>query len=228
MALTLWGTGYDDASCGQLAAQLQDSLKEVPDISEVTVIGGRPRQVTVELDPAALGGARPGPAGRAAGARACERARGRLPTWWPANRATRLEAGGWPESVADLTPWSWARLAVPVRLGDVATVADEAGEPDRVRVLPPEAGADVPGGHALDRQAQGHQRHRAHQRRRAQARDAARLPAAGRPAGDRHARLRRDRRAQVERAAVAHVPRRHLGVASSSGSRSAAASRWSC
>ena len=54
MALTLWGARYDDVQLRQLAGQLQESLKEIPDISEITVIGGRPRQVSVEIDPAAL------------------------------------------------------------------------------------------------------------------------------------------------------------------------------
>src|SRR5688572_226548 len=43
MALTLWGEPYDDVQLRAMAAQLQESLKELPDISEVTIIGGRPR-----------------------------------------------------------------------------------------------------------------------------------------------------------------------------------------
>lgn len=54
MALTLWGPGYDAAQLRQLGAQVRDSLKEVTDTSEVTLIGGQARQVTIELDPPAL------------------------------------------------------------------------------------------------------------------------------------------------------------------------------
>ena len=54
MTLTLWGKGYDDVRLRQMAGQLRDSIKEVPDISEVTMIGGRPRQVSVDLDPTTL------------------------------------------------------------------------------------------------------------------------------------------------------------------------------
>ena len=40
--------------CGSSPAQLHDALKEVPDVSEVTIIGGRPRQVTRRARPGAL------------------------------------------------------------------------------------------------------------------------------------------------------------------------------
>src|SRR6185436_12452093 len=54
MALTLWGRGYDDVQLRQMGGQLQEALKEVPDVSGITIIGGRPRRVTVDVDPAAL------------------------------------------------------------------------------------------------------------------------------------------------------------------------------
>src|SRR4029079_87361 len=54
MSLTLWGTGYDDVRLRAIGRQLEEVLKEVPDVSTIGVIGGRPRQVTVELDPSAL------------------------------------------------------------------------------------------------------------------------------------------------------------------------------
>jgi multidrug efflux pump subunit AcrB len=37
-----------------LAVQLREAIAEVDDVSEVTVIGGRPRQVRVDIDPARL------------------------------------------------------------------------------------------------------------------------------------------------------------------------------
>jgi multidrug efflux pump subunit AcrB len=54
LALTLWGPRYDDFTLRTLAAQVHDAIKEVPNVSEVTLIGGRPREVRVELDPARL------------------------------------------------------------------------------------------------------------------------------------------------------------------------------
>jgi multidrug efflux pump subunit AcrB len=57
LAITLWGERYDDHQLRLLAGQLGDSIKEVADVSEVTLIGGRPREARVELDPARLASA---------------------------------------------------------------------------------------------------------------------------------------------------------------------------
>jgi multidrug efflux pump subunit AcrB len=54
LALTLWGARYDDHQLRQLAAQLNETIKEVPNVSEVTLLGGRPRQVRIDLEPARL------------------------------------------------------------------------------------------------------------------------------------------------------------------------------
>jgi multidrug efflux pump subunit AcrB len=54
MALTLWGSRYTDFELRRVAEQLHDIIKEVPDVSEVTIAGGRRRQVTVEIDPSRL------------------------------------------------------------------------------------------------------------------------------------------------------------------------------
>ncbi|HET7217088.1 MAG TPA: efflux RND transporter permease subunit, partial [Vicinamibacterales bacterium] len=54
MAVTLWGPAHDDHELRLVAGQVRDAIKEVPDVSEVTIHGGRPRQVTVDLDPARL------------------------------------------------------------------------------------------------------------------------------------------------------------------------------
>ena len=54
LAVTLWSPRYGDDQLRTLAAQLRDAIAEVPDVSEVTLIGGRPRQVGVNVDPARL------------------------------------------------------------------------------------------------------------------------------------------------------------------------------
>ena len=54
LAVTLWASRYGDDQLRTLAAQLRDAIAEVPDVSEVTLIGGRPRQVGVNVDPARL------------------------------------------------------------------------------------------------------------------------------------------------------------------------------
>ena len=54
LVVTLWSARYADDQLRSLAVQLRDAIAEVNDVSEVTVIGGRPRQVRVDIDPARL------------------------------------------------------------------------------------------------------------------------------------------------------------------------------
>src|SRR5687767_202330 len=54
MAVTVWSERYGDDQMRALAAQLRDAIAEVADVSEVTLIGGRPRQLRVEIDPSRL------------------------------------------------------------------------------------------------------------------------------------------------------------------------------
>ena len=54
LAVTLSSTAYGDDQLRALAGQLRDAVAQVQDVSEVTLIGGRPRQVSVTLDPARL------------------------------------------------------------------------------------------------------------------------------------------------------------------------------
>ena len=54
LAVTVWSARYSDDQLRSLAVQLRDAIAEVNDVSEVTIIGGRPRQVRVDIDPARL------------------------------------------------------------------------------------------------------------------------------------------------------------------------------
>lgn len=54
LALTLWSDHYDDYALRRVAAQTTGYLKQVNDVSEVTVIGGQRREVLVSLDPARM------------------------------------------------------------------------------------------------------------------------------------------------------------------------------
>ncbi len=54
LALTLSGDRYDEYSLRRVAAQLHDQIKEIPDVSEVKIIGGQRRQLKVILDTAAM------------------------------------------------------------------------------------------------------------------------------------------------------------------------------
>jgi len=54
VALTLSSDTYDHYMLRRLAAQLHDVIKQVPNVSEVTLIGGQRRQVRVTLDTARM------------------------------------------------------------------------------------------------------------------------------------------------------------------------------
>jgi multidrug efflux pump subunit AcrB len=54
LTVTLWGEHSTGAELRQIAAQLDEQIKQVPDVSETTLIGGQKRQLRVELDPARL------------------------------------------------------------------------------------------------------------------------------------------------------------------------------
>ena len=128
VVLTLWGGGYDDHRIRQVAAQLREAITEVPDVSEVTLIGGRPRQVSVDLDTARLSAAGLDPLRVA---RALESANARTAMSGPVNGGTGLaaEAGQW--------------LGTADAVGDVV-VAGEHGRDVRVRDVAHVADGDAP------------------------------------------------------------------------------------
>jgi multidrug efflux pump subunit AcrB len=144
MSLTLWGSGYDDVRLRAIGRQLQEVLKEVPDVSTIGVIGGRPRQVSVELDPSAL-------AVRHIDALAVQRAiadsnvRSAGGDVISGNRAWRVEGGGWAESIDEIRDVVvGTNNGVPIRLSDVARVTDGGAEPDSYVVQYPRPGESFP------------------------------------------------------------------------------------
>jgi multidrug efflux pump subunit AcrB len=56
LALTLSSRRYHDFDLRRIAAQLDDTIKQVPDVSAVTLMGGQRREVRIVLDPARLEG----------------------------------------------------------------------------------------------------------------------------------------------------------------------------
>jgi multidrug efflux pump subunit AcrB len=144
MALTLWGPAYDDVTLRRIAAQLQESLKEIPDISEIGLIGGRPRQVSVDIDPPALDARGLDPlAIRDALTRANTRTD--VLRVVSENVSMRVESGGWAESPDDIRRVVVGTTAgAPVHVGDVATVTDEGGEPTTYVLQHPKRGQAYP------------------------------------------------------------------------------------
>ncbi|MBI5280282.1 MAG: efflux RND transporter permease subunit [Candidatus Solibacter usitatus] len=129
LALTLHSARYSDFELRRVAAQVHDAIKQVPDVSEVTLLGGQRRELKVTLDAARLGGYNLGPL-QVAGALGMSNQV--LPAGKASakNRETVLEAGGWIKSAADagnlVVAVSGGR---PVYLRDVAQVEDTGEEP---------------------------------------------------------------------------------------------------
>ena len=129
LALTLHSRRYNDLELRRLAAELHDSIKQVSDVSEVTLLGGQRRELRVTLDAARLSGYRLSPL-QVLGA--LGQSNQQLPAGRAVagNRETVLEAGGWLRNADD------ARNLVvavadgrPVYLRDVSTVEDAGEEP---------------------------------------------------------------------------------------------------
>ncbi|MGB2712946.1 MAG: efflux RND transporter permease subunit [Vicinamibacterales bacterium] len=144
MALTLWGPGYDDVQLRQFGGQLQETLKELQNISTITVIGGRPRHVTVDLDPAALSARHLDPLSvQHALTRANVRSRSGSAV--NDNRATPIETGSWLTSLdAVKSVVVGAVDGTPIRLADVAAVIDGGGEPENYVMHHPRSGQAFP------------------------------------------------------------------------------------
>ncbi|MBI3086112.1 MAG: efflux RND transporter permease subunit, partial [candidate division NC10 bacterium] len=54
LSLTLWSDRVDGFTLRRIAAQLDDQLKDIQDVSETRLLGGERRQVRILLDPARL------------------------------------------------------------------------------------------------------------------------------------------------------------------------------
>ncbi len=129
LALTLHSKRYDDFALRQIAAQVHDSIKQVPDVSEVTILGGQRRQLRVTLDAGRLSAFNLSPL-QVVGA--LQSSNTKLPAGQAvsANREFILEAGSFLRDAEDAK-----RVVVaasggkPVYLRDVADIVDGGEEP---------------------------------------------------------------------------------------------------
>uniref|UniRef100_A0A832LVN3 Efflux RND transporter permease subunit n=1 Tax=Caldimicrobium thiodismutans TaxID=1653476 RepID=A0A832LVN3_9BACT len=54
LSLTLWGKNYDSYDLRRMASILENELKKIDKVAEITLIGGRPREIRVSFDPQRL------------------------------------------------------------------------------------------------------------------------------------------------------------------------------
>ncbi|HYA17278.1 MAG TPA: efflux RND transporter permease subunit [Bryobacteraceae bacterium] len=131
LALTFWSKRYGDFELRRIAAQVDDVVKQTPDVSAVTLIGGQRREVRITLDEARLAGYNLSPLQIANALGASNR---RLPSgqFADANREFILETGQFlttPEDVRNVVVGVSGDKPVFVR--DVAAVTDGGEEPSQ-------------------------------------------------------------------------------------------------
>ena len=212
LAVTVWSARYGDDQLRALAAQLRDAIAEVTDVSEVTLIGGRPRQLRVDVDPARLAayGLDPLAVQRAIGA---TNARGTASGPVAGGQITGLEAGSRLRTADEVR-----RVVVsaasgrPVLVGDLAEVVDGDAEPTSyVTYQSREAGAHPAVTIAVAKRKGTNAIDVAHHvTQKLDTLKGTLVPV--RRAPHDHPRLRRDRRREEQRTAVAHAARGALGV----------------
>ncbi len=128
-ALTFWSPTQDPATLRQVAAEVENEIKSIPEVSDTALIGGLRREFRVELDPSRLAarGLAAGPVLRAIAAGNRRVVAGEMVA---ADRGVVVEAGGFVESARDLGSVVVAeRSGRTVRLSDVATVVDGPERP---------------------------------------------------------------------------------------------------
>ena len=129
VAVTLWGAGYDDQQLRAAAAQVREALAEVPEVSEIAIVGGRPREIRVDVDPSRLDAAALDPLRVA---RALEAANTRITASGAVGdgRAAALEAGTYLDRLDGLRNVVVSGAGGrSVLLRDVAAVTDGDAEP---------------------------------------------------------------------------------------------------
>ncbi|WP_321474881.1 efflux RND transporter permease subunit [uncultured Paludibaculum sp.] len=129
LALTLHSARYNDFELRRVAAQVHDTIKQVSDVSEVTILGGQRRALKVTLDAARLSGFNLAPL-QVMGA--IGQSNQRLPAGQAAqdNHETILEAGSWLKSAQDAGSLVVAVAnGRPIYLRDVALVEDTGEDP---------------------------------------------------------------------------------------------------
>ncbi|HUP46928.1 MAG TPA: efflux RND transporter permease subunit [Thermoanaerobaculia bacterium] len=128
VALTLASARYDHFALRRLAVHVQNEIKQAPDVSEVTVIGGTRRQLRVTIDPARLAAHGLSPAA-VAGALARSNRETEAGSFSIADTEVLVQTGGFIRTAGDAGEIVVGGTAGPIYLRDVATITDGPEEP---------------------------------------------------------------------------------------------------
>ena len=129
LALTLWSKRYGDLELRRIAAQVHDTIKQTPDVSAVTLIGGQRREIRITLDSLRLAAYSLSPLQVAGGLGLSNR---KLPSGSFASRNQEylLESGEFLRTAEDVRTVVVAAVnGKPVFVRDVAEVTDGGEEP---------------------------------------------------------------------------------------------------
>ena len=142
-ALTLWSPTADPMALRQVAGEIENEIKSIPEVSDTALIGGLRRELRVELDPSRLAARGLAPVSVLGALDAANRrtSAGELVA---SGRGVPVEAGGFVASAEELGAITVAeREGRPVRLSDVARVVDGPERPSAY-VTHSERGARAP------------------------------------------------------------------------------------
>jgi multidrug efflux pump subunit AcrB len=131
LALTFHSPRYDHLLLRRLVAQVDDAVKQVPQVAETTLIGGAQRQVRVLLDPVRLAARNLSPAGLVPMLQQANRqySAGSLTS---DNHEVIVETGAFLQTAADVgNVVVGAYSGKPVYLRDVADIVDGTEEPSQ-------------------------------------------------------------------------------------------------
>jgi multidrug efflux pump subunit AcrB len=131
LCLTFHSAHYDHLTLRRLVAQVDDAVKQVPQVAATTIIGGEHRQIRVLLDPVKLAARNLSPAGLVPMIQQADKqyAAGELTT---DNREVVVETGAFlqtAEDVGDVVVGVYS--GKPVYLRDVADIVDNGEEPSQ-------------------------------------------------------------------------------------------------
>ena len=129
LALTFWSSRYSDLELRRIAAQVDDTIKQTPDVSAVTLIGGQRREIRITLDSSRLSAYTLSPL-QVVGALGLSNRRVRAGEFASGNQQYILETGQFLRTAADVgNVVAGVTNDKPIFVRDVAQVTDSGEEP---------------------------------------------------------------------------------------------------
>ncbi len=127
--MTFWGKNYDAYSLRRIAAEVQERIKQVENVSDTTLLGGQKRELKITLDPQKLAAFRLSPA-LIARALQTTNQRSSAGSFADGLHEIAVESGTFLHSAEEAGKIVVAvQNARPVYLADVATINDGAEDP---------------------------------------------------------------------------------------------------